>query len=158
MINKMENISTFKKLLIAIDDSELSYNAAEYGFSLAKKLEAQVALIHISEMPIVMNVTGDPILGVSGTIIPDILEIQKDSAVKLLENLVLKFGEGLTVKQYLLEGDVTTQIIEIAKKYKASMIVMGTHGRTGFDHFISGSVAENVTRHAKCPVLIVPNK
>ncbi|MBC7654862.1 MAG: universal stress protein [Oligoflexus sp.] len=154
----MENLSSFEKILIAVDDSEPSYKAATYGFALAKKLQADVALIHISEMPIVMNVTGDPILGNPGYIMPNVIDIQHDAAKKLLENMILKFGEGLIVKEYILVGDVTHEIIEIAKEYQASLIVLGTHGRTGFDHFISGSVAENVTRHAKCPVLIVPNK
>lgn len=154
----MENLSSFEKILIAVDDSEPSYKAANYGFTLAKRLQAEVALIHISEMPIVMNVTGDPILGNPGYIMPNVIDIQHDSAEKLLENMVLKFGEGLIVKEYILVGDITHEIIEIAKEYQASLIVLGTHGRTGFDHFISGSVAENVTRHAKCPVLIVPNK
>ncbi|OAQ39611.1 universal stress protein UspA [Pedobacter psychrophilus] len=154
----MENLSSFEKILIAVDDSELSYNAAAYGFKLAHKLNAEVAIIHINEMPVVMNVTGDPILGDSGIIIPEVMDIQKDAAEKLLENLVLKFGKGLIVREYILVGDVTSEIIEIAKKYEASMIIMGTHGRKGFDHFISGSVAESVIRHAKCPVLIVPNK
>ena len=154
----MENLSSFEKILIAVDDSEPSYKAATYGFALAKKLQADVALIHISEMPIVMNVTGDPILGNPGYIMPNVIDIQHDVAKKLLENIILKLGEGLIVKEYILVGDVTHEIIEIAKEYQASLIVLGTHGRTGFDHFISGSVAENVTRHARCPVLIVPNK
>ena len=89
---------------------------------------------------------------------PNVIDIQQDAASKLLENMVLKFGEGLITKEYILIGDVTHEVIEIAKEYQASLIVLGTHGRTGFDHFISGSVAENITRHAKCPVLIVPNK
>jgi nucleotide-binding universal stress UspA family protein len=38
------------------------------------------------------------------------------------------------------------------------MIILGTHGRTGLDHFIAGSVAESIIRHAECPVLIIPNK
>ena len=55
-------------------------------------------------------------------------------------------------------GTAAGQIIDISKRERVQMIVMGTHGRTGFNHFISGSVAESVTRHANCPVLIVPNK
>ncbi|MBK0382592.1 universal stress protein [Pedobacter sp. SD-b] len=154
----MENLSSFEKILIAVDDSEPSYKAAAYGFALAKKLHAEVALIHISEMPVVMNVTGDPILGNPAVIMPNVMDVQQDAAAKLLENMVLKFGEGLIVKEFILMGNITHEIIDIAKKYEASLIILGTHGRTGFDHFLSGSVAENVTRHAKCPVLIVPNK
>lgn len=154
----MENLKAFEKILIAVDDSKYSFNAAGYGFALARKLKAKVALIHINEMPIAMNVTGDPILGDPGMVLPNVMDIQKEQADKLFEKLKSEFAEGIMVDEYNLVGNVTHEIIEIAKTYQASLIVMGTHGRTGFDHFLSGSVAENVTRHAKCPVLIVPNK
>jgi nucleotide-binding universal stress UspA family protein len=106
----------------------------------------------------VMNVTGDPILGDSGMILPNLLDIQNDAAEKLVKDIIAQYGEGLEVNQFILTGDVRNEIIEVAKSFNASMIIMGTHGRKGFDHFISGSVAEDVIKLAKCPVLIVPNK
>ncbi|MEO5909569.1 MAG: universal stress protein [Pelobium sp.] len=154
----MENLKAFEKILIAVDDSKYSFKAADYGFALARKLNAKVALIHINEMPMAMNVTGDPILGDPGMVLPDMMDIQKEQADKLFERLKSEFAKGITVDEYNLVGNITDEIIEIAKTYQASLIVMGTHGRTGIDHFLSGSVAENVSRHAKCPVLIVPNK
>lgn len=154
----MENLLSFQKILIAVDDSKYSHQAAAYGFSLAKKLGSQVGLVHINEIPIAINVTGDPILGDSGMIIPDIMDMQKKAAEDLFLKLKEEFGQDLVSKEYIIEGSISTQIIEIAKEFEADMIVMGTHGRTGFNHFISGSVAESVTRHANCPVLIVPNK
>ena len=154
----MENLKHFEKILIAVDDSNYSYHAAEYGFELAKKLNSNVALVHINEFPIAINITGDPILGDTGMIMPEVMDIQKQKSEELLMKLKTELAGDLSVEQHILIGDITHEIIELAKSYKASLIVMGTHGRTGFNHFISGSVAENVTRHAKCPVLIVPNK
>jgi nucleotide-binding universal stress UspA family protein len=58
----------------------------------------------------------------------------------------------------LKTGDIKTEILETAKTWDASIIVMGTHGRKGFDHFLLGSMAESITRNAQCPVFIVPNK
>jgi nucleotide-binding universal stress UspA family protein len=49
------------------------------------------------------------------------------------------------------------EILAVAEECKADLIILGTHGRTGFDHFISGSVSESVARKSKCPVLIIPN-
>ncbi len=152
----MENLKHFEKILIAVDDSKYSYHAAEYGFALAKKLKSSVALVHINEFPIAIHITGDPILGDTGMIMPEVMDIQKQKSEELIEKLINELAGDLAVEQHILIGDVTKEIIELAKNYNASLIVMGTHGRTGFDHFISGSVAENVTRHAKCPVLIVP--
>ena len=151
-------MNTFEKILIAVDDSKYSYDAAKYGFDLAHKLNSEVALVHINQIPMVMNVTGDPILGDSGMIFPNLIDIQNDSAEKLVKDIINQYGEGLEVKQFILTGNVRDEIIEVAKSYQASMIIMGTHGRTGFDHFISGSVAEDVIKLANCPVLIVPNK
>lgn len=154
----MENLKAFEKILIAIDDSKYSYHAAAYGFELAKRLNANVGLVHINEIPVTINVTGDPLLGDSGMMLPDLLAIQKQKATELLQKFKTDFGADLVDKEFVLEGDISQQIVEVAKNYQASIIVMGTHGRTGFDHFISGSIAESVSRHAVCPVLIVPNK
>lgn len=154
----MENLKHFEKILIAVDDSKYSHHAAAYGFELAKKLNASVALVHINELPIAVNITGDPILGDSGMILPELLDIQKERAATLFKRIKEDFAKGKDVKEFIVEGNVTNQIVEIAKEFDASLIVMGTHGRTGFSHFISGSIAEQVTRHAKCPVLIIPNK
>ena len=154
----MENLKHFEKILIAVDDSKYSHLAAAYGFELANKLNASVALAHINELPVAVNITGDPILGDSAMIMPELLDIQKEKAAALLQKIKSDFAKDKPVETFILEGNITSQIIEVAKDFDASLIVMGTHGRTGFTHFISGSVAEQVTRHAKCPVLIVPNK
>ncbi|HEY0769691.1 MAG TPA: universal stress protein, partial [Sphingobacteriaceae bacterium] len=53
-------------------------------------------------------------------------------------------------------GNPRDEILITADEWNADLIIVGTHGRTGFDHFISGSVAEGVARKAKCPVLIIP--
>jgi nucleotide-binding universal stress UspA family protein len=154
----MKKLHDFKKILIAVDDSKYAHLAAAYGFSLAKKLDAQLALVHVDEFPIALNVAGDPVLGDSVQVIPDLMDIQKKSAEDLFKNLKAEFGSVLVQKEYILEGNIVNEIIEAAKEFEADMMVVGTHGRTGFNHFISGSVAEQITRQAHCPVLIVPNK
>lgn len=154
----MENLKTFERLLIAVDDSEYAYNAAEYGFSLAKKINASVSLVHINQIPMTTNVTGDPILGDPGIILPNVMDIQKEHSEKLFADLKSKFAGDTVVNEHILVGDVTNEIVSLAKNGNYSMIIMGTHSRKGFDHFISGSVAESVTRHSNCPVLIIPNK
>lgn len=148
----------FNKILIAVDASSYSQKAAEYGMVLAKKLNAQVALLHIDEYQSVVNVAGDPILGDQMLVIPEMAEIQKESAKLLLKQIIADFGADQTVIQILKIGDIKTEILEIAKTWDASMIVMGTHGRKGLDHFLLGSMAESITRNAHCPVFIVPSK
>lgn len=154
----MKKLQNFKKILIAVDDSKYSRKAAAYGFLLAQKLEASLALVHVDEFPIALNVSGDPVLGDSTQILPDLMDLQKKSAEELFKNLKIEFGGEMVHKEYILEGNIVSEIVEAAKEFGADIVVVGTHGRTGFNHFISGSVAENITRHAHCPVLIVPNK
>ncbi len=153
----MENLQKFERILLAVDDSKYAYQAAEYGFALAKKLNASVSLVHITQIPIATNVTGDPILGDTGMILPNVMDIQKEHAGKLFTDLKAKFATETNVEEYILIGDVTNEIVSLAKEQNFSMIIMGTHSRKGFDHFISGSIAESVTRHANCPVLIIPS-
>ena len=64
----------------------------------------------------------------------------------------------MTVYSFHKMGHPKDEILLTADEWNADIIILGTHGRTGFDHFLSGSVAEKVVRRAKCPVLIIPNK
>ncbi|MFD1630189.1 universal stress protein [Pseudopedobacter beijingensis] len=154
----MSNISLFSKILVAVDDSKYSYHAAEYAFSLAKSLNAEVALVHISEFPVTTSMTGDPILGDPGIIIPDILDAQKEAAKNLFNKLRSELAGDIPIREFILEGNIKDEVINIALQFNASLIVMGTHSRKGLNHLISGSVAESVTRNSNCPVLIVPNR
>ncbi len=148
----------FPKILIAVDDSIYSYNAAAYGFALARSFDSEVLLVHISEFPVTTAMTGDPIMGDPGIAIPDILDSQKEAAKALLSRLKDGLGPDLNVKKIILEGNIAEEVNKTAKEHHATLIVMGTHSRTGLSHFISGSIAERVTRHSSCPVLIVPTK
>ncbi|RKD14300.1 universal stress protein UspA [Pelobium manganitolerans] len=154
----MENPITFNRVLIAVDDSKYAYQAASYGFALAQKIGAKVALVHINQVPIATNVTGDPILGDPGIILPNMMDIQQENAKHLFADMREKYAAGADVDEYILIGDVSTEVVSLAKEQNFSMIIIGTHSRKGFDHFISGSIAESVSRHAKCPVLIIPSK
>jgi nucleotide-binding universal stress UspA family protein len=55
-----------------------------------------------------------------------------------------------------LEGDPMEEIIRFVTDNTADLLIVGTHGRTGLDHWITGSVAEHVIRHATIPVLVIP--
>jgi nucleotide-binding universal stress UspA family protein len=64
-------------------------------------------------------------------------------------------AEGLNVVTAVEEGDTKTSIIDNAVRWQADLIVLGSHGRKGLEHFLMGSVAEAVARHAPCSVEIV---
>jgi nucleotide-binding universal stress UspA family protein len=150
----------FKRILIAIDDRKYSRHAAEYGFELAHTFKAAVALVHIVE-PVIMTQPNDP--SMLGAFVPSfgtenmqVEQIQEDNSKKLLEDTASLLGKGLEVTQYSELGSTADTIINCAVQFKASLIVIGTHKRSGFDRLLMGSVAESVLHHSPIPVLVVP--
>jgi nucleotide-binding universal stress UspA family protein len=76
----------------------------------------------------------------------------------LLENLGKELAGGnFAVRTRLASGAPYEEILKISRRENADLIVMGTHGRTGFTHVMLGSVAEKVVRLSTCPVLTVPD-
>jgi nucleotide-binding universal stress UspA family protein len=73
-----------------------------------------------------------------------------------LQEAVVALGPGLTVTQLVESGIAAPAIVAYARAHRIDLIVMGTHGRTGFSHALLGSVAEAVVRRAPCRVLTVP--
>lgn len=151
-----------KKILIGIDDSKFAEHAADYGFDLAHKLKAEVGLIHIIE-PMVATQVGaiDSSIGMpfdNTAVMPELYNIQDENARKLIAATLKKHGDGIKITNFTEYGATAEGILECSKAFKADMIVVGTHSRTGIDRFLMGSVAEHVVRYAEVPVLVVPMK
>ncbi len=150
-----------KKILIGIDDSTIAEHAAEYGFDIAHSFKAHVGLVHIVE-PMVMpaSTSGDILLGspAQGLGVNDmeLMNIQSDASETLIERTIKKLGGDLQVTHFNEFGNTADGIIDCSKEFKADLIVIGTHNRTGLDRFLMGSVAEHVVRHSEIPVLVVP--
>ena len=158
VLENMAHPDNLKKILIAVEDSSYSEIAAEYGFALAEKFGAQVALVHVNDiLPTTTPNLADPLLNEPMvTMMPEAIALQEDASKRLFERLI-KGREQAQVTTFTQLGNTRDEILATAEEWHADLIILGTHGRTGFDHFISGSVAESVARRAKCPVLIIPN-
>jgi nucleotide-binding universal stress UspA family protein len=154
----MKTFNQIQKILIAVEDSQYSERATSYGVDLAKKLGAEIALLHVNEVPVATPYVADPLLNEPPIMMPEMVHAQEDASKKLLNNIAESIGEELTVYTFHKMGHPKDEILLTADEWNADIIILGTHGRTGFDHFLSGSVAEKVVRRAKCPVLIIPNK
>ena len=150
-----------KKILIGIDNSKIAEHAAEYGFALARAFKGRVGLVHVIE-PVMMPQTGsvDPMLGGTmqdmGVADVELADIQNEASKRMVDAIVAKFGEDISVTHFTEFGDTADGIIEASKEFNADVIVVGTHSRTGLDRLLMGSVAEHVVRHAAIPVLVVP--
>lgn len=144
----------FKRVLIAVDTGLEADEVAQMGFHLARNLNAEAALVSVIEEYV--PIAGEPeVSAVSGI---DVEKIRKEEAVKILDQLAVKFGNGAKVEQFTPEGDPQKEIIEAADKWAADLIVTGTHGRKGLGHLILGSVAEYVVRNSIVPVMVIPFK
>ncbi|WP_256012588.1 universal stress protein [Desertivirga xinjiangensis] len=154
----MKTLNEVHKILIAVEDSQYSERAASYGFELAQKLGADVGLIHVNEVPTGTPFVADPLLNEPPVMMPELINVQEEASKKLLDRIADTYFGKATIYSFHKVGNPRDEILHTAEEWNADMIILGTHGRTGFDHFISGSVAEKVIRKAKCPVLIIPNK
>jgi nucleotide-binding universal stress UspA family protein len=154
-----------KKILIGIDDSTYAEAAAKYGFKLAETLDANVGLVHMTEpVSVTMANNGaDEILGtsmqnLSGPDNLELLKVQDEIAENLITRTAKKYGGKLQVTQFNEYGSTGEGIINCSHEFKADLIIIGTHRRTGLDRLLMGSIAEYVVRHSEIPVLVVPSK
>ena len=140
------------KILATTDFSQTSQCGVRYAISLADKLGSTVALLHVMEPR--------SWLSELGSIVP----VREDSKVVAsarahLEALGKREGQGevaVTCSVSVRTGNPFHAIITAALERAADLIVIATHGHTGGERFLLGSIAERVVRHAPCPVLTVP--
>jgi len=141
---------TYKKILVAIDNSSYSMKAAKVGFSLAHTLKATVGLLYVvDKSKEVINAD----LGITPQQSQTVL---LNEASKTIEQYIRLYDGVDKVERFTPEGVPEQEIINIAKEWPADMIVMGTHGRTAIGRLLTGSTAEYVIRHASVPVLVTP--
>jgi nucleotide-binding universal stress UspA family protein len=141
----------FNKILTAIDFSENSDYAFDYALTLAKQFDSQLAILHVINEPVDLR----------GFYVPHISfeqlekEIEEGAEKMMAKFCGLKMGDFTNFTTSIVTGIPYEEIIRTAEEAAASLIVLGTHGRTGLDHLIFGSTAERVVRGASCPVLTI---
>lgn len=132
-----------KKIVVPIDFSQESLQAFHASLVMAKTIEAEIILLHV------IKIKSFPIFGGSPKPTEDIKSIE-DSFNELLSKTP---SEGLTITYLIKIGSVHKEIIKYAEENEAYMIIMGTHGASGFEEFWAGSNAYKVVAGASCPVI-----
>ena len=142
---------TFKKILCPTDFSRPSYEAIEEANSLALQFSAEVILLHVVS-PIHAIPTANPPVGLY---VPSYVEDMGALAQKKLHDVVQKeISPGVKTRTIVAYGSPAEEIARIAADEHIDVIVIATHGLTGWRHLVFGSVAEKVVRLAPCTVLI----
>jgi len=142
----------FDKILIAVEDSPHSLDAARAGIELAKKVNAEIAIMCAINIGVTIA---------SPEVIPtpiEVINVQREEAHNIIEKVKTMYQGNRPVHEFTPEGDPREEIIAVAEEWGAHIIVVGTHGRTGLTHMLMGSTAEYVVRHSKVPVMVVPLK
>lgn len=144
-------MKAFKKILVPIDFSPPSLQALEYATDLARRYEASLELVYVYQSIAYalpegyVLVTPDQVTEILG-------EFEKQ--MQRAKEQALAAGVA-QVESAVVEGYPITEILRRQQEHEHDAIVMGTHGRSGIKRVFLGSVAENVLRSAKCPVLVV---
>jgi nucleotide-binding universal stress UspA family protein len=140
-----------ERILCPIDFSEFSARAYDYAQSLARHYQAELFLTHVVDFDLPPYEYYTPEVDFN-----EVIRKTCAGARDQLQELAKSHTKnGVHPECFVQEGAVTDSILSFAEAQGVDLIVMGTHGRKGFDYATLGSVAEKVLRRAPCPVLVV---
>jgi nucleotide-binding universal stress UspA family protein len=138
-----------KKIIVPIDFSEYSEYALETAAILAKKNNAEILALHMLEISeaILTRVDGETQM--------ETIFFLKLAKKKFDEFLNKEYLKGITITPIIKHFKVFSEVNELAEEHSADIIVMGSHGASGFKEFFIGSNTEKVVRHSSIPVLVI---
>ncbi|HET6492874.1 MAG TPA: universal stress protein [Burkholderiales bacterium] len=144
----------YKRILVPIDGSRTSTHGLKEALQLANDSKARMKLLHVVDQS-VLALTPE----MSAANIVDSLITAGEKTLKGARALAARQGVKVeTAMPESLSGRVADVILDEARKWRADLIVMGTHGRRGISHMLLGSDAEAVVRSSPVPVLLVRGK
>ena len=142
-----------KKILCPTDFSEPSLLAISAATELAGRSDAEIILIHVvSPLPASPDPGGLPAFD-AAAYLKEMLTYGRQSLKRLMKE---KIPDKISVRSLVLAGSPADEIARAAETESVDLIVIATHGLTGWKRFVFGSVAEKVVRFSTCPVLTVP--
>jgi nucleotide-binding universal stress UspA family protein len=142
-----------KRILVPVDFSKTSLEALDYAIEFGKPFKAEFVVLFVVE-PVYYATPAD-LYGPSanlGMLLDEQRRLGREQLARLGADLAKR---KVNARALLQTGTPYEVIVNAAKRLKADLIVMATHGRTGFSHMLMGSVAEKVVRTAACPVITV---
>ena len=138
----------YKKILVPTDGSEFAKKAQKHALFLASVSGAEIIAVSVTENNFVNGLPLDDE-------VYQLNQILKERSEENLKELDKLNEEDLKVTHVVREGSPARVILEVADEEAVDLIVMGSSGKSGFDRFIMGSVADKVVNSAKCAVLVV---
>jgi nucleotide-binding universal stress UspA family protein len=146
-------VITIRRILCPTDFSDASRRALDYAVALAKWYDARLTVLHAAP---VRSVNA---FGVASVVLPPV-NLTADERQHLLasmkQSVATEVGSTVAFDVEVAEGNPVPEILDRAATLPSDLIVLGTHGVSGFDRVLLGSVTDKVLRKAACPVLTVP--
>lgn len=149
-----------KKILIAIDYNPNSEKVVDAGAEIARMMGAEICLLHVISDIRYYGMQYPPFLGYDGFSMPVNFEIQENLS-KVAKEFVTSAASHINlpnVSTHISEGDTAQSILEWSKKWKADIVVMGTHSHSAIEKIFMGTVASSVLEHTEIPIYLVPIK
>src|SRR5690606_11369427 len=123
----------FNRILVAVDDTPCSQKAIEYAKDLARVFHSSIALVTVVPPTSPANYGADPLMGQQPIIVPEVSEMQQESAQRYLESISSEFEGATEVFLFNKIGSIREEILDTATEWTADLIVMGSNGRSGFE-------------------------
>ena len=139
---------SFARVLVAVDGSAMSKRALDVAGDLARSLDAELGVVHVVDP----GRAEDP---QRGLLAASILDDRRREGAVVLDRMVRQASKSSLPAKFLREGNPANEILATAITWKADLVVVASHGRSGFARVLLGSVAEQVLRHASVPVVVV---
>jgi nucleotide-binding universal stress UspA family protein len=137
------------RILIATDGSKAAKNAVDFGIKFALKYDAKVYAVYVINITAYEKVC-------QGDLSSEVCQTFDKVAHRETSSVVEKAkSSGLEAEPVILKGSAAEKILDFANKHDIDMIVVGSLGKSGIEHFTLGSVSEKIVRYAKVPVLVV---
>lgn len=138
----------YKKILVPTDGSEFAKKAQKHALFLSKVSGAEIIAVSVTENNFVNGLPLDDE-------VYQLNQILKERSEENLKEFDELNNDDLRITHVIREGSPAKVILEVAEEENIDLIVMGSSGKSGFDRFIMGSVADKVVNSAKCAVLVV---
>ncbi|MBK7318180.1 MAG: universal stress protein [Anaerolineales bacterium] len=143
----------YKKILVPLDGSPLAEAVLPHAQALAKSEGAEIVLLSVPVTPNLDYLSRTP--GLATQIIED---AERETEAYLKTEVEKLTEEGTKVTSVMREGPIPEMILMVADEVHADVIAMSTHGRSGIQRWLMGSVADRVVHHAHIPVMLIhPN-
>jgi universal stress protein A len=143
-----ETLFRLKRILVPVDFSECSKKALAYAVPFAKQFGAEIVIAYVVQPYI-------PVPEMTAVDTTAILAQMRESGKCELEKLRISITDDIKLTTVLRVGHPAQEIVNAAEELDVDLILLSTHGRTGLGRMFFGSIAEHVTRYARCPVLTV---